>query len=128
MKHFCEMIHKSLLREFQYALVWGTSSKHMPQRWAPPPLLRAWPAPFLHLPLESATAAWLGKFFFERAGLPAPACRGLAGRDQPALSTASPLQGGPAPQIGGRGCGAGGRLRGYPAHPLPFALLACISR
>ncbi|KAL4423203.1 hypothetical protein ABPG77_000336 [Micractinium sp. CCAP 211/92] len=32
MKHFCEMIHKSLLREFQYALVWGTSSKHMPQR------------------------------------------------------------------------------------------------
>lgn len=33
MKHFCEMIHKSLLREFQYALVWGTSSKHMPQRW-----------------------------------------------------------------------------------------------
>lgn len=33
-KHFCEMIHKSLLQEFQYALVWGTSSKHMPQRCA----------------------------------------------------------------------------------------------
>ena len=32
MQHFCEMIHKSLLKEFQYALVWGTSSKHMPQR------------------------------------------------------------------------------------------------
>ena len=31
-KHFCEMIHKSLLQELQYALVWGTSSKHMPQR------------------------------------------------------------------------------------------------
>lgn len=33
-KHFCEMIHKSLVAEFQYALVWGTSSKHMPQRCA----------------------------------------------------------------------------------------------
>ena len=31
-RHFCEMIHKSLVPEFQYALVWGTSSKHMPQR------------------------------------------------------------------------------------------------
>lgn len=32
MQDFCERIHQSLLREFQYALVWGTSSKHMPQR------------------------------------------------------------------------------------------------
>ena len=32
MKHFCEMIHKSLVQDFQYALVWGLSSKHMPQR------------------------------------------------------------------------------------------------
>jgi ribosome-interacting GTPase 1 len=31
-QNLCEMIHKSLLREFQYALVWGTSSKHTPQR------------------------------------------------------------------------------------------------
>lgn len=31
-RHFCEMIHKSLVPQFQYALVWGTSSKHMPQR------------------------------------------------------------------------------------------------
>lgn len=31
-QHFCEMIHKSLLRDFKYALVWGTSTKHMPQR------------------------------------------------------------------------------------------------
>ena len=29
---FCSQIHKTLLREFQYALVWGTSAKHMPQR------------------------------------------------------------------------------------------------
>ena len=29
---FCENIHKSLLREFKYALVWGRSTKHMPQR------------------------------------------------------------------------------------------------
>lgn len=32
MRHFCEMIHNSLVADFQYALVWGTSSKHMPQR------------------------------------------------------------------------------------------------
>lgn len=31
-KAFCNQIHKTLLKEFQYALVWGTSSKHMPQR------------------------------------------------------------------------------------------------
>lgn len=30
--HFCSMIHHSLRKEFQYALVYGTSSKHMPQR------------------------------------------------------------------------------------------------
>ena len=32
LKHFCKYIHKNLLEEFNYALVWGTSSKHMPQR------------------------------------------------------------------------------------------------
>lgn len=28
----CRQIHNSMLPEFQYALVWGTSSKHYPQR------------------------------------------------------------------------------------------------
>ena len=32
LKHFCKYIHKNMLEEFNYALVWGTSSKHMPQR------------------------------------------------------------------------------------------------
>lgn len=32
MEAFCRQIHNSLLREFKYALVWGTSAKHMPQR------------------------------------------------------------------------------------------------
>jgi ribosome-interacting GTPase 1 len=33
-EHLCANIHKSLLAEFKYALVWGTSAKHMPQRCA----------------------------------------------------------------------------------------------
>lgn len=32
LKHFCKYIHRNMLEEFNYALVWGTSSKHMPQR------------------------------------------------------------------------------------------------
>ena len=32
MQHFCERLHKTLVKEYQYGLVWGTSSKHMPQR------------------------------------------------------------------------------------------------
>lgn len=28
----CKAIHKSLLDEAKYALVWGTSTKHSPQR------------------------------------------------------------------------------------------------
>ena len=32
MKHFCRQIHKTILEEFNYGLVWGTSAKHMPQR------------------------------------------------------------------------------------------------
>ena len=31
-EHFCLQIHKNLLQQFQYALVWGISSKHYPQR------------------------------------------------------------------------------------------------
>lgn len=31
-EHFCNHIHKSLTAEFNYALVWGTSAKHLPQR------------------------------------------------------------------------------------------------
>ena len=31
-EHFCLQIHKNLLQQFQYALVWGVSSKHYPQR------------------------------------------------------------------------------------------------
>lgn len=29
---FCNRIHKSLVTQFKYALVWGSSAKHMPQR------------------------------------------------------------------------------------------------
>lgn len=38
---FCAHIHKSLLADFKYALVWGTSTKHMPQRCAGWVLLRS---------------------------------------------------------------------------------------
>jgi uncharacterized protein len=31
-KAFVNQISSQLLKEFKYALVWGTSSKHMPQR------------------------------------------------------------------------------------------------
>jgi ribosome-interacting GTPase 1 len=31
-KSLCENISSELLRDFNYALVWGTSAKHMPQR------------------------------------------------------------------------------------------------
>ena len=31
----CRQIHKTLIADFQYSLVWGTSSKHYPQRRAP---------------------------------------------------------------------------------------------
>ena len=37
----CRQIHKTLIADFQYSLVWGTSSKHYPQRRARLPL----PAP-----------------------------------------------------------------------------------
>lgn len=29
---FCNRIHKTLSKQFKYALVWGTSAKHKPQR------------------------------------------------------------------------------------------------
>ncbi len=29
---FCNRIHKGILRHFKYALVWGTSVKHRPQK------------------------------------------------------------------------------------------------
>lgn len=32
MEAMCKQIHNTLTREFKYALVWGVSSKHMPQR------------------------------------------------------------------------------------------------
>ena len=32
LKHFCKYIHRNMVEEFNYGLVWGTSSKHMPQR------------------------------------------------------------------------------------------------
>ena len=31
-EHVCHSIHRSLVTEFRYALVWGTSAKHNPQR------------------------------------------------------------------------------------------------
>ena len=39
MEDLCKQIHKSLVAEYSYSLVWGTSSKHYPQRWGlQPPL------------------------------------------------------------------------------------------
>jgi ribosome-interacting GTPase 1 len=32
MEAMCKQIHHQLTREFKYALVWGTSAKHSPQR------------------------------------------------------------------------------------------------
>lgn len=29
---FCNRIHKAIMKNFKYALVWGVSSKHRPQR------------------------------------------------------------------------------------------------
>ncbi|CAH8304411.1 unnamed protein product [Eruca vesicaria subsp. sativa] len=29
---FCIRIHKDMLKQFKYALVWGSSAKHKPQR------------------------------------------------------------------------------------------------
>lgn len=29
--NFCNRLHRGLLKEFKYALVWGTSAKHTPQ-------------------------------------------------------------------------------------------------
>jgi len=37
-EHMCNQIHRSLGLTLAYALVWGTSSKHYPQRSSPPPL------------------------------------------------------------------------------------------
>lgn len=31
-EHLCRHIHRSLISEFNYALVWGTSTRHSPQR------------------------------------------------------------------------------------------------
>lgn len=32
MEAMCKQIHHQLVREFKYALVWGLSAKHSPQR------------------------------------------------------------------------------------------------
>ena len=29
---FCNRIHKGIIKQFKYALVWGTSVKHRPQK------------------------------------------------------------------------------------------------
>jgi hypothetical protein len=31
-EHVCHVIHRTLVSDFKYALVWGTSTKHNPQR------------------------------------------------------------------------------------------------
>mmetsp|Transcript_3977 Transcript_3977/g.2940 ORF Transcript_3977/g.2940 Transcript_3977/m.2940 type:complete len:173 (+) Transcript_3977:304-822(+) len=31
-EHFCNKLHKQLIKEFKYAMVWGTSVKHYPQK------------------------------------------------------------------------------------------------
>ena len=42
MEDLCKQIHKSLVAEYSYSLVWGTSSKHYPQRWGLQLLLDEW--------------------------------------------------------------------------------------
>lgn len=32
MEDFCNRIHKGIIKQFKYALVWGTSVKHRPQK------------------------------------------------------------------------------------------------
>lgn len=32
MEGLCRQIHNTLVKEFQYAMVWGVSAKHFPQR------------------------------------------------------------------------------------------------
>ena len=32
MEDFCNKIHKTMIKSFKYALVWGASVKHRPQR------------------------------------------------------------------------------------------------
>ena len=32
MEDFCNHIHRNLLRDVKYVLVWGSSAKHYPQR------------------------------------------------------------------------------------------------
>ena len=32
LEDFCNKIHRTILKEFKYALVWGTSVKHQPQK------------------------------------------------------------------------------------------------
>lgn len=32
LEHLCRQIHNSMVAQLNYALVWGTSSKHYPQR------------------------------------------------------------------------------------------------
>ena len=34
LEHLCRQIHNSMVAQLNYALVWGTSSKHYPQRCA----------------------------------------------------------------------------------------------
>ena len=29
---FCNKLHKAMIKQFKYALVWGSSAKHRPQR------------------------------------------------------------------------------------------------
>jgi len=31
-EHFCNKLHKAMIKQFKYALVWGSSAKHRPQR------------------------------------------------------------------------------------------------
>ena len=33
LEHLCRQIHNSMVSQLNYALVWGTSSKHYPQRY-----------------------------------------------------------------------------------------------
>ena len=39
--HLCGRLHATLAKQFHYALVWGTSAKHYPQRYSPGPSHKA---------------------------------------------------------------------------------------
>ena len=60
-EHLCHQIHRTLAADFSYALVWGRSGKHYPQRCALLQVLGGCPAPLVPAGVPgppSCAAAW----------------------------------------------------------------------